>query len=103
MAVRKLSSLAPTGKTCRQMTDLVLAYLTDKLGVGAKREFERHLAICPDCVNFLKTYKKTVAATKSVKPTDIPANVRNNIMSYLRKRVRRMGTLLICILTQFFA
>jgi anti-sigma factor RsiW len=100
MAVRKLSL---SSQTCQQMTDLVLAYLTNKLGAKAKREFDRHLAICPDCVNFLKTYKKTVAVTKSVKPTDIPASVRNNIMSYLRKRVRRMGTLLICILTQFFA
>ena len=79
MVKRKPSPAAPSEKTCRQMTDLVLDYLTNKLSPRVKREFEQHLGICPDCVNFLQTYKKTVAVTNSVKPTDIPANVRDNI------------------------
>jgi len=55
-----------TNKTCKQMTDLVLDYLNDKLAPTTKRDFQRHLRICPDCVNFLNSYKKTVAVTGSV-------------------------------------
>ena len=100
MAKHKQSAKALTGKTCRQMTDLVLGYLTGKLSPSVKREFEQHLALCPDCVNFLNTYKKTVAVTKSVQQSDLPARVRDNILSFLRKRMRRLGAVLLCIVTQ---
>ena len=100
MAKRKQSSKAVTSKTCRQMTDLVLGYLTGKLSPSVKRAFEEHLAVCPDCVNFLNTYKKTVAVTKSVQQTDLPARVRDNILTFLRKRIRRLGAVLLYIVTQ---
>jgi hypothetical protein len=103
MVKRKPSRRAPSEKTCRQMTNLVLDYLTNRLNSRTKREFEQHLGICPDCVNFLHTYKKTVMVTNSVKSTDIPAHVRDNILSFLRKHVRRMGALLLYFVTQFFA
>jgi len=103
MVKRKPSPCPPSDKNCRQMTNLVLDYLTNGLSSRVKREFEEHLGICPDCANFLQTYKKTVAVTNSVKPTDIPANVRDNILSFLHKRVRRMGALLLYIVSQFFA
>jgi hypothetical protein len=56
--------------------------------------------ICSDCVSFLNTYKKTTAVTKSVKQSDIPAHMRDNILTFLRKRSRRIGVLVIYILTQ---
>ncbi|HEY7220596.1 MAG TPA: zf-HC2 domain-containing protein [Candidatus Binatia bacterium] len=87
-------------KTCNEMTALVLGYLTGTLSANVKRDFEHHLTICPDCVSFLNTYKKTVAATQSVEPSDIPAPVRDSILSFLRKRIRRIGALIIYILTQ---
>jgi hypothetical protein len=54
-------------------------------------DFQRHVRICPDYVNFLNTYKKPVAVTRSVTIDDIPENVRNNILT-LRKRIHRRGT-----------
>jgi len=91
MATRKRAQV-PTNKTCKQMTDLVLSYLTDKLSPATKRDFQQHLRICPDCVNFLNTYKKTVAVTRSVAIDEIPQRVRNNILTFLRKRIHRLGT-----------
>lgn len=101
MANRKQSSPASTGKTCRQVTDLVLDYLSDRLSPGLKREFEKHLSICPDCVSFLNTYKKTVAVSKAVKPTDMPARVRDSIVSFLRQRARRIGAFLLYLVSYF--
>ena len=91
MATRK-GAQAPTNKTCRQMTDLVLNYLEDKLSPGVKRDFQQHLRICPDCVNFLNTYKKTVAVTRAVAIEEIPQKVRNNILTFLRKRIHGLGS-----------
>ena len=74
------------------MTDLVFDYLNGKLGPSIKRDFEQHLQICPDCVSFLNTYKKTVSVTRSIRPEEIPPRVQNNILDFLRTRVRKSGT-----------
>ena len=92
MVARKRRRAILTHKTCAQMTDLVLDYLNDELSPNVKRDFQRHLRICPDCVNFLNTYKKTVSATGTVRPEEIPARVSNNILAFLRKRMRQSGT-----------
>jgi anti-sigma factor RsiW len=77
---------APDQITCKQMTDLLLDYLNDRLSPAVKRDLQRHLRICPDCVHFLNTYKKTVAAARGVHPQEIPPRVRTNILKFLRSR-----------------
>ncbi len=92
MAQRKKGQKILTNKTCKQMTDLVFDYVNDKLSPNAKRDFQQHLQICPDCVNFLNTYKKTVSVSRSVRPEEIPPRVRNSILNFLRGRMRKSGT-----------
>ena len=92
MAKRKRGKIILTEKTCKQITNLVFDYLNDNLSPNIKRDFEQHLRICPDCVNFLNTYKKTVSLTRSVRPEEIPPRVTNNILDFLRSRVRKSGT-----------
>jgi hypothetical protein len=89
MAGRKTATKVLTDRTCREITDLILEYLNDTLSPSVKRDFERHLRICPDCVNFLNTYKKTVAASASLRPEAMPAKVRENILEFLRSRIRK--------------
>ena len=74
-------------------------YLNEKLTPATKRDFEQHLSICPDCVSFLNTYKKTVTVTNSVKVEQLSPKVRENILAFLRKRIRRIGKFLLCIAT----
>jgi hypothetical protein len=94
MTKSRQTSEVLTTKTCKQMTDLVLGYLTGAIDARTRREFEQHLSICPDCVSFLNTYEKTVAVTQSVDSTEIPDSVRENILGFLRRRVRRVGIFL---------
>jgi len=89
MATRKLPKKVPKNKSCKEITDLVLDYLNDNLTPGIKREFMKHLRLCPDCVSFLNTYKKTVAAAGTIKPEQVPAKVRENALAFLRKRIYR--------------
>jgi len=92
MAERKKGQKILTNKTCKQMTDLIFDYLNDKLSPNVRRDFQQHLKICPDCVNFLNTYKKTVSESRSICSEEIPPRVRNNILNFLRRRVRKSGT-----------
>lgn len=89
---RKKRQEVLTKKTCKQITDLLFDYLNDKMSPNLKRDFQQHLRICPDCVNFLKTYKNTVSLSRAIRPEEIPPRVKNNILVFLRARTRKAGT-----------
>jgi len=102
MRKRKQSPKSLSAKTCKELTKLISDYVTDQLEPSLKREFEQHLSTCPDCVNFLNSYKKTAALTGALEPTTLPAKLRNNVMEFLRKKMRRIATFLFCLASQFF-
>ncbi|MFN7943475.1 MAG: zf-HC2 domain-containing protein [Thermoanaerobaculia bacterium] len=52
--------------TCREVITFLLDYLSNELSPDREREFERHLAACPSCVAYLRTYKETVRLGKQV-------------------------------------
>jgi hypothetical protein len=91
MATRKTAS-ALTNRSCKEITDLIFGYLDNTLSPAVKRDFTRHLRTCPDCVNFLNTCKKTAAVTRSISPEEIPPRIRENILDFLRARVRKPHT-----------
>lgn len=60
--------------TCRELIDFIADYLDDRLDRDQRHDFERHLSVCPSCVNYLDAYKKTIALGKqALAPTDEPA------------------------------
>ena len=48
--------------TCREFVEFLMEYL---LGEVDRERFDAHLAVCPACVNYLKTYQETVKAGKA--------------------------------------
>lgn len=79
-------------KTCKEIAELVSDYLHDNLEARLRRQFEAHLEICPDCVAFLKTFRKTVSVMRSVRTEDMPDHLRQNILTFLKSRARRRPT-----------
>lgn len=51
--------------TCREALDFIMAYLDGELTPDQRHEFERHLGVCPSCVNYLNSYKATVTLGKA--------------------------------------
>lgn len=51
--------------TCREVLDFVMAYLEGELTPQHRHEFERHLSVCPSCVNYLDSYKATIKLGKA--------------------------------------
>ena len=92
-----------SAKTCKQIAQLIADYLTDKLRPTLKAEFEKHLSLCPDCVNFINTYRKTVQSTASLRAQEIPPKVRDNILNFLRKKLRRVGAVVLYLIAHLTA
>ena len=89
MPNNKAARRSTSNRTCREVTTLIDDYLRGALPGPVRRDLERHLRLCPDCVSFLKTYRKTVRATQSLGDEDIPRPVRESVLTFLRKRTRQ--------------
>jgi anti-sigma factor RsiW len=50
--------------TCRELIEFLHLYLDGELPPERAAEFERHLTVCDSCVNYLATYRTTIALGK---------------------------------------
>lgn len=69
--------------TCREFIEFLIDYLDDELLPEQRVAFESHLKTCPDCVDYLRTYTKSVELGKSLlkQPEDvIPADVPEDLI-----------------------
>lgn len=74
--------------TCQEFIDFLLDYEEGVLPAGQRVRFDEHLAVCPDCVNYLKSYRATMALGKSVfstgsepLPSDVPPKLIQAILA----------------------
>lgn len=71
--------------TCQQLIEFVGRYRENELAADERAEFERHLALCPSCVAYLKTYEQTVLLAKASAddpvPTDVPESLVKAILA----------------------
>jgi len=66
--------------TCQQLIDFVGRYRENELSSDERAEFDRHLAICPSCVAYLKTYEQTVLLTKASADDPVPPSVPESLV-----------------------
>ena len=75
--------------TCQQLIDFIMSYLDRELPADQRAEFDRHLAVCPPCVNYLRTYERTVllakASTNEPVPEEVPESLVQAILAVQRK------------------
>jgi anti-sigma factor RsiW len=78
--------------TCRELAEFIMAYLDGELSAPQRAEFEQHMSVCPPCVRYLDSYRKTVAASRSLanvnppEPVDIPDDLVKAILAAREKR-----------------
>jgi anti-sigma factor RsiW len=75
--------------TCQQLIDFIGRYRENELSSDERAEFDRHLAICPSCVAYLKTYEQTVllakASSQDAVPGDVPDSLVKGILAAISK------------------
>ena len=76
--------------TCQQLIDFIGRYRDHELTADERAEFDRHLAACPSCVAYLKTYEQTVLLTNASAdapvPSDVPESLVKAILSAVEPR-----------------
>ena len=59
-----------TELTCREMTDFLADYLDGTLAPAERVPFEAHLAECPECVAYLRSYAETIRLARETRDAD---------------------------------
>ena len=81
---RRDAAIPPMMLHCRDVVDLILAYLEGTLDPGERQAFESHIADCLNCWRFLQTYRETVALGQQLREEAIPPDVRERLGAFLR-------------------
>jgi hypothetical protein len=74
----------PTTIECRQIAELLADYLDGSLPPRTAELLEWHIDGCAPCVAFLNTYRGTIRATRSLGSTDVPAELKQRLLTFLR-------------------
>jgi anti-sigma factor RsiW len=69
---------------CQQAVELVTDYLEDALPRADRRRFEKHLAGCPHCTEYLAQIRATIAVAGQITPDDLTADMRADFIALYR-------------------
>ena len=75
--------------TCREFIDFLDDYVETRQADIVRGKFERHLEECPDCIEYLKTYKDTISLARGAcdadpslpTPADVPEELIQAILN----------------------
>jgi anti-sigma factor RsiW len=73
---------------CSEVLELLWAYISGELPPEQAHEFDRHLAVCPSCVAYLDSYRKTIELShESVQPAEeeLPEELIQAVLAARRK------------------
>lgn len=70
---------------CQQAVELVTDYLEGALRRSARRRFEKHLAGCPNCTEYLAQIRQTIRLAGRVTPEDLSPQMRDDLTDLYRR------------------
>jgi anti-sigma factor RsiW len=70
---------------CRQVVELVTAYLEGTLSRTDRRRFEAHISQCPHCHEYLDQMRVTIALTGTVTSEDLEPQARDDLIALYRR------------------
>jgi hypothetical protein len=72
---------------CRKLIlEYLIEYEDGSMAEADRLELEQHFTCCPPCVVFLKSYRATGRTLKMLKPRDIPKNLAEAVIQFVRAR-----------------
>jgi anti-sigma factor RsiW len=69
--------------TCQEAIGLLADYLEATLGAEAGGALETHLADCPECAAYLRTYRATLGLVREAGRVEQPPEVRRRLRKFL--------------------
>ena len=69
---------------CRDIVELVTAYLEHELDPNDRERFEEHLVFCDGCGTYLEQMRATIAATGRIQRVALPAELEQRLLEAFR-------------------
>lgn len=73
-----------TEPACRELVELITAYLDDVLEVATRRGFEEHLAACGGCERYLEQFRSVIATVEDLPPAPPSSELQAQLMAVFR-------------------
>jgi len=70
--------------SCKEIVELVTEYLDDMLPANAREAFERHLAECEGCLNYLDQMRATIRLTGELREESLSPGLREELLAAFR-------------------
>ncbi|HET9496536.1 MAG TPA: zf-HC2 domain-containing protein [Chloroflexia bacterium] len=70
--------------TCKELVELVTAYLEGALDPPARARFEQHLAECPGCQTYVEQMRTTIRVLGALTEDAIEPEASNALLSVFR-------------------
>src|SRR5580692_6461944 len=70
---------------CQQVVELVTDYLEGALSAEDRRRFERHLAGCPHCTEYLAQMRETIRLAGRLVPEDLSPQMCDEFTELYRR------------------
>jgi len=81
-----------TDLTCQEMTDFLADYLDGSLALAERHVFDKHLADCPECAAYLRSYTETIRLARQSREDDaLPAAVPDELVRAILAARHRMS------------
>jgi anti-sigma factor RsiW len=70
---------------CQQAVEMVTDYVEDALPGLDRQRYERHLADCPHCTEYLVQVRETIRLAGRLTPSDMSAEMRDAFADVFRR------------------
>ena len=70
--------------TCKELVELVTAYLDDAMDVDARAKFDHHLVMCDGCRNYLEQFRVTIRTVGRIEDDDLEPAFRDRLLEAFR-------------------
>ena len=70
---------------CRQAAGLITGYLEGRLSRPARKRFERHLAACPHCADYLEQMRAAIRLTGRLAPENLTPQMPEEFTGLYRR------------------
>ncbi|HEX3960834.1 MAG TPA: zf-HC2 domain-containing protein [Trebonia sp.] len=75
----------PADIVCRQAVEMVTDYIEDALPGDDRQRYERHLADCPHCTEYLAQVRETIRLAGRLTPSDMSPEMRDAFADVFRR------------------
>jgi anti-sigma factor RsiW len=82
---RRPAASPPGDLACRELVEIVTAYLDDGLDAGDRARFERHIAACEHCSAYLEQMRVTLRVVGHIDPDELEPKVERELLAAFRE------------------